>query len=116
MPLGLLFKLEHQRPGCFVAHDGEKISLGRHHDGYIRRSLLCAGLAPGEPDTFQDNRTRQFTAFGFQAGHEGLTPEAILLLKTECHEPDWSRERSRTKARSHFEKDHEPTCVVIRAG
>ena len=74
MPLGLLFKLEHQRPGCLVAHNGEKVSLGRYRNGYIGWSLLRAGLAPGEPDTFQNNRTDQLTAFGFQAGGERLTP------------------------------------------
>ena len=115
MPLGLLFKLQHQRPGCLVAQNGEKISLGRHRNGHTRWDLLRASLAPGEPDTFQNNRTGQLTAFCFQAGRERLAPQPILLFKTECHEPDGSRERSRAKARSHFEEDHEPTCVIIRA-
>jgi hypothetical protein len=74
MPLGLLFKLEHQGPGCLVAHNGEKVSLGRHRNGYIGWNLLRADLAPDEPDTFQNNRTGQFTAFGFQTGRERLTP------------------------------------------
>jgi hypothetical protein len=115
LPPGILFKLKHQRPGCLVAHDSEKVSLGRHRNGYIRRSLLRAGFAPGKPDTFQDNRTGQLTALGFQTGRERLTPQSILLFKTECHDPDGSRERLRTEARSHFEEDHKPTCVIIRA-
>ena len=94
MPLGALFKLSHQRPGCLVAHNGKKVSLGWHRDGHTGRDLLRAGLAPGEPDTFQDDRTGQRAALGFQAGHERLTPQSILLFETECHEPDRPRERS----------------------
>src|SRR6185295_8468514 len=102
LPPGILFKLKHQRSGCLVAHDREKVSPGRHRNGYTRRNLLRVGFTPGEPDTFQDNRTGQLTALGFQAGRERLTPQSILLLKTECHEPDGSDERLCAEARSHF--------------
>jgi hypothetical protein len=114
MPLGLLFKLDHQKPGCLVAHNGKKVSLGRHRDGHTGWDLLRAGLTPGESDTFQNDRAGQLTALGFQAGRELLTPQSILLFKTECHEPEGSRERSRTEARSHLKKNHEPARVIIR--
>jgi hypothetical protein len=74
MPLGLLFKLADQRSGCLVAYNSEKVSLGRHRNGHVWWGLLRAGFAPGEANTFQDNRTGQLAAFGLQAGREGLTP------------------------------------------
>jgi hypothetical protein len=115
MQPSLLFELEHQRPGCLVADNGEKISLGRHSYRHTGRGLLCAGLTPGEPDTFQDNRTGQLMLFGFQTGHEGLTPQSILLFKTERHQPDRSRERLHAELRRYFEEDHQPTRVIVCA-
>jgi hypothetical protein len=115
MPPGLLFKLSHQRSGCFVTHYGKKVSLGRHRNGHSWWDLLRAGFAPGESDTFQDDRTGQRTALGFQAGRERLTPQSILLFEAECHEPDRSPEGLRAEPHSHFKENHEPTRVIIRA-
>src|SRR6185503_12433319 len=119
MQPSLLFELEHQSPGCLVADNGEKISLGRHNYRHTGRGLLCAGLTPGEPDTFQDNRTGQLMLFGFQTGHEGLTPQSILLFKTERHQPAQSRYRLRqatqTRCRSELRSGVGATLLLVWA-
>ena len=51
----------------------------------------------------------------FKRDDERLTSQSILLFKTKRHEPDWPRERLRAESRCHFEKDDEPTCIIIRA-
>jgi hypothetical protein len=114
MAPGLLFKLSDQRPGCFVAHNGKKVSLRWHRDRHTGWDLLRTGLASGEPDTFQNDRTGQLAAFGFQTGRERLTPQSILLFKTKCHKPNRSYERLGAEAGCHLEKHHQPTCIIIR--